>query len=86
MKEIMCCYSVIKKGRTDLHRRPSVRLKLKSIIVLLLEQVDLTKVPMQIQSQQLQLQSMFSYFSKMLSFLFLLIAYKQKGRLKKAAL
>ena len=38
------------------------RLKLKSIIVLLLEQVDLTKVPMQLQLQLLQSQSMFSYF------------------------
>jgi len=61
MKEIMCCYSVIKKGRTDLHRRPSVRLKLKSIIALLQVQVVLTKVPMQIQLQQLQLQSMSFY-------------------------
>lgn len=61
MKEIMCCYSAIKKGRTDLHRRPSVRLKLKSIIALLPVQVDLTKVPMQIQSQQLRLQSMSFY-------------------------
>ena len=50
-----------KKGRTDLHRRPSVRLKLKSIIALLPVQVVLTKVPMQIQSQQLQLQSMSFY-------------------------
>ena len=61
MKEIMCCYSAIKKGRTDLHRRPSVRLKLKSIIALLPVQVVLTKAPMQIQSQQLQLQSMSFY-------------------------